>query len=180
MFLIPEDRYNSLISESHEKASPSVASEIMPENDQIIETSRTLQRTPTRPESEALSEHEARNKLGVETILAFIPLRLIARARSMLSFLEWNKKGELIYDGKCIKGSHVIDLVRSLVQPRINYSELRGISELCMIMRKCNVPLTMVCNPELRSCIASMADDTDAEVESPVHKGKTQWKWLNL
>ena len=96
-----------------------------------------------------------------------------------MTFLEWNKNGELIFEDACVKGSHVVDLVKSVIQTHINFSKLRGINELCVLLYKGNVPLTMISNIKLRERVESM-NDTSKIVENPKVIVQNPGKWVTL
>ena len=63
--------------------------------------------------------------LEKELIVSAMPKSLKRKADSLLSYIqgsiEWKNNGEVVYNDKCLEGSHITDLVRYSLQ---EYGEL--------------------------------------------------------
>ena len=68
--------------------------------------------------------------------------------------LDWNEKGELLYEIKAISGSHMVDLVNMLRHRR--GFELVGWSVFASGLVRMNVPENIVRNPQRQSTIREL------------------------
>ena len=97
MILMSSDIYNRLISEK----TPT-----------IIKSDNT--QCETVPETIGDKMDSMSNKLDRALILVFLSPKMKRRAEVLLSLtcLDWDDKGQLIYRGSPVNGSHMVDLVK--------------------------------------------------------------------
>ena len=62
----------------------------------------------------------------------------------------WTNTGEIVYKGQIIKGSNIIDLMRSIMYKTSKISNLLGSVEFEEIQKEMNVPLSLIGNVESR------------------------------
>ena len=81
-----------------------------------------------------------------EDILTTLPQKFKRKGEALLSLIEkqpdllkWNDKGEIIYKGDIIKSSHIADLVKSAVVPKVR-GGATGISIFSKALGDMNVP----------------------------------------
>ena len=97
------------------------------------------------------------NALDVDVILSAIPKNYRNRARSLLNHimadpqrrLRWNGRGELIYGGARIPGSHITDLLKHSQRP-YQHRQPIGQSEFVRGLKELNIPagLTTTVDPQ--------------------------------
>ena len=80
MFLVSEDRYNSLIRKSH-KFDSDISANVSLKTDRNSEIAQETGAEASSPiiEPRDAFSHNVVDKLDAETVIAFMPLRLIAR-----------------------------------------------------------------------------------------------------
>ena len=66
--------------------------------------------------------------------------------------LNWNEKGELLYENKAISGSHMVDLVNDMLSHRKGFVPV-GWSVFARGLARMNVPENIVRNPQRQSAI---------------------------
>ena len=109
---------------------------------------------------EATREVETIPTSAVEQeVMRSVPKLYKAGARQLLDkikehrdVLNWNEKGELMYENKPITGSHVVDLVNDMLRHRKG-SEPVGWSVFARGLARMNVSENLVRNPQRQSAI---------------------------
>ena len=119
--------------------------------------------TPKPEESKESSEESAPEKsvsTAVEQeVMKSVPKLYKNGARQLLDkmkenrdVLDWNDKGELVYENKPIPGSHVVDLVNDMLRHRKGFEPV-GWSVFARGLARMNVPENLVRNPQRQSAI---------------------------
>ena len=112
MILLPYDRYQRLNNQA--VSSPQV---VCQEDNQltsreVTEDSKSLENTEGTDCNTCVSH----DRLSQDVIYTFIPPKMKSRASTLLgsldSVLNWNKKGEIMYDNQTIELSHIADLLK--------------------------------------------------------------------
>ena len=86
-------------------------------------------------------------------IVATLPKTLQKKGLQLLSHLskvEWNERGELIYEGVAIPGSNAVDLVHDLLRNRKTATDPLGWHQFAKQMRSVNIPMELVGNEARR------------------------------
>ena len=119
--------------------------------------------TPKPEESKEPNEEAAPEK-SVSTAVEQEVMKSVAKlykngARQLLDkmkenqdVLDWNDKGELVYENKPIPGSHVVDLVNDMLRHRKGFEPV-GWSVFVRGLARMNVPENLVRNPQRQSAI---------------------------
>ena len=89
--------------------------------------------------------------LDVEVILSAIPKNYKNRARALMNHIaadpqqriQWNERGELIYHGKVISGSHITDLLKNS-QRQYRHLQPVGYQEFQDGLKELNVPIGLM------------------------------------
>ena len=92
-------------------------------------------------------EEITRNKLDAEVILSAIPKNFRNRARALLNHitadpqrrLQWNDRGELVYHGEVVNGSHITDLLKNS-QRQYKHSQPMGQQQFQNGLKELNIP----------------------------------------
>ena len=121
------------------------------------------------------------NKLDRELILVFLSPKMKRRAEALLSLscLDWDEKGQLIYRGSVVSGTHMVDLVK-LCCSQFNHCGIRGYNELCTILGENNVAMSLISNAKLRGVIENKRNSVNVETHIPVKKDSHTTKWITL
>ncbi len=94
-----------------------------------------------------LNEH---NGMTVESIVAVMPKNARNRARALLELIEkhilWTDRGEIIYNGEPIEGSHIADLIKLTVVKHFTKKTVIGSRQYFDMLAKINVPRSLVLN----------------------------------
>ena len=82
---------------------------------------------PTEKQQPVVSSREKFDEIEQE-VLDTVPKTTKSRARLILNkiksnkdIMHWNERGELIYDGKAVPSTHVVDLIRDVVKGRKSF-----------------------------------------------------------
>ena len=86
------------------------------------------------------------NGLSIDVIMSAIPKNYRTRAQALLNHitadpqhrLRWNQRGELIYQGQVVHGSHITDLLKNS-QRQYKHAPM-GLEEFEAALRELNVP----------------------------------------
>ena len=78
--------------------------------------------------------------------------QLLDKIKENRDVLNWNEKGELMYENKPITGSHVVDLVNDMLPHRKGFEPV-GWSVFVRGLARMNVPENLVRNPQRQSAI---------------------------
>jgi len=78
--------------------------------------------------------------------------QLLDKIKEHQDVLNWNEKGELMYENKPITGSCVVDLVNDMLCHRKGFEPV-GWSAFARGLARRNVPENLVRNPERQSAI---------------------------
>ena len=89
--------------------------------------------------------------LDVEVILSAIPKNYRNRARALVNHitadpqqtLQWNERGEIIYHGKVIPGSHITDLLKNS-QRQYRHLQPAGYREFQDGLKELNIPIGLM------------------------------------
>ena len=105
-------------------------------------------------------EEEPPSMYDEEKIITTIPPRMKARAKALLGLLpdtniSWNQRGELLIDKRCIEGTNICDLIKSVLWSYKNYSP-KGYDDFVKALASNNVPETLIQNTACRSDVKEM------------------------
>ena len=96
--------------------------------------------------------------------------QLLDKIKENRDMLDWNEKGELMYESKPISGSHMVDLVNDMLRHRKGLEPV-GWSVFARGLARMNVPENIVRNPQRQSAIREFKTRVrDETPESP-----TRW-----
>jgi len=84
--------------------------------------------------------------------------------------LNWNEKGELMYENKPISGSHIVDLVNDILRHRKGFEPV-GWSVFARGLARMNVPENIVRNPQRQTAIREFK----ARVREETPESPTRW-----
>ena len=117
-----------------------------------VETPKPEESEETSKESTAEAETFLTSAVEQEVVKS-VPKLYKAGARQLLDkikehrdVLNWNEKGELMYENKPITGSHVVDLVNDMLRHRKGFEPV-GWSVFARGLARMNVPENIVRNP---------------------------------
>lgn len=169
----------------------------------------TTQLTLSLPvEDKTTSETNTASHKPEDVIVKEVIGNIPARNRKNASFImdklskssdvaSWNDKGEFIFKGVTIRGSHIMDLIKNLTAPQKISNERRplGWFEMLKTVAGLNIPFSTIPNVGVRREIsdikkadplysprsASKRDDSDSDTE-PVFKSPrfTSSPWLSF
>lgn len=159
MVLLPEERYHRLlkIQKEYLQSQDSTFVEQLPVGD--IEE--------REPQVHVVGEDESNpsDRLSIDLIIGGIPKQFKAKARALLEYigrsniLGWNKRGELLLEGKPCPGTHIADLIRHTMRSYKNFNPT-GLNEFYSSLKLINVPLGLIGNSEVWA-------DVDAQQLTP-------------
>lgn len=104
-----------------------------------------------------------------DKIMDSVPANLRRKAKLMLQFIEqhpkmsWNDQGELMYAGRRIAGSNMIDLVNDMLRARKTVSSPRGWETFAQGLAEANVPQEAVGNKARWSWMLKRHHHPDSE-----------------
>ena len=78
--------------------------------------------------------------------------QLLDKIKEHRDVLNWNEKGELMYENKPTRGSHVVDLVNDMLRHRKGFEPV-GWSVFARSLARMNIPENIVQNPQRQSAI---------------------------
>ena len=146
--------------------------EIITENDNYSINS-------TQPDVDKLSDEiNSEDDTGYELFISLLPMSLRERARRLMSFIKkydvltWNLRGELIWLGKPIHGSHMSNLLLGTLLTTPNRNEPIGSDIFYSLLAKYNVPKSLLSNSNVKKRII-INDITKLDKE------RTDVKWLS-
>lgn len=91
---------------------------------------------------------------AVKTMLINLAIHDRKKAKYILKKISdiqdgWTEKGEFAYNGKIVKRSHMIDLVKTFIASykTFHFSPRRGSNEFLSILSELNIPESTVSNP---------------------------------
>ena len=96
--------------------------------------------------------------------------QLLDKLKENSDVLNWNDKGELVYENKPISGSHMVDLVNDILRHRKGFEPV-GWSVFARGLARMNVPENIVRNPQRQSAIREFK--TRVREETP--ESPTRW-----
>ena len=129
LVLVPYDRYQQLLTTSHENNSPPPISE----RDQLA-TEKSIKATVS-------------NDNFTERVITLFPKSLQARARALLvyvrPYITWNEKEEITISGEEIPNSNIVDLIKVQLKDYKDFQPL-GLKQFNLLLKKINVPLSLL------------------------------------
>ena len=157
MYLIPSEKYLRLVKKSTDTDSSPIET--------VREVRTTIPNENTNDVHPPDPSHPVMGAEGVvldrDLILAFLPCKMKRKACSILSFLRWNARGEILEGDACISGSHVVDLLKSMIYPRHDITRIKGVDVVCRTLLEANAPGTLVCNELFRKRMRGLMKDAD-------------------
>lgn len=127
---------------------------------------------PDPPSTNSSNERPDPTATGLtERIMESVPKTMQRKARLLLNMVKqhpnmaWNDQGELVYDGKPVHGSHIIDLVNDVLRQRKGHNP-RGWEQFSRGLRDVNVPQEVIGNKYRWSWIQKQHDTEESEGES--------------
>lgn len=127
---------------------------------------RLLNRPITTPTSQTggladieTLEHVETSKdsgLTISEILEVIPKRYRSKVEAILTFtsrdpndtIGWNSKGELIYKGSTILGSHIVDLLKDTQYQHKSYTPV-GATQFYQGLKELHIPVTLIVKSDI-------------------------------
>ena len=87
-----------------------------------------------------------------DKVLETVPPTMKPKATQLLSFLKdvdgdilrWSPRGEMVYRGQVIEGSHIIDLVNDALRKRSTFPDPKGWEKFAAALKKSNIPSTLI------------------------------------
>lgn len=153
----------------------------------------------TKTEAEADSGTDVRTSDSIiDDVLQSLPPRDRKNAEYVLKKLSdrhdvWNTKGEFVYRGNVVKGSHMIDLFKRLLFPfkkkKSEGSEPPGWTHFLNTLSELNIPLSSISNPKARNqyrllkmdAIGSQDSETPADLPSKTRRRTNDPpRWINI
>jgi len=112
-----------------------------------VDGAGVYQPTPTHAPTPTQEHTMMTDSLDVEVILSAIPKNYRTRARALINHisadgqhrLQWNGRGELVYHGKVIPGSHITDLLKNS-QRQYKHFQPVGQQEFRAGLKELNIP----------------------------------------
>ena len=102
-------------------------------------------------------------KSNKSQMFLYLPLKKRSKGLLLLHYLEksenikWNKTGELLYKGKMIPNSNVIELITHAIQN--DKSNPIGMKTFYKILAKANIPIKLIMNKEGRHIMKKTLDE---------------------
>ena len=127
---------------------------------------------------------------GVESdVIDSVPKSLRRKARLLLQkvkqhdLVDWNEKGELVFKGSPLPGTHMVDLVNDVLRRRKTFTP-RGWQQFAQVLSTMNVPQDLIGNKDRwnwmetwRTSKGSLpTDDSEGELELPSGQLSTKKK----
>jgi len=124
-------------------------------------------------------------------VLQSVPKTMQRKAQLLLNKLKlndlvkWNERGELIYNGSALPGTHAIDLINDVLRKRKNFNPT-GWREFAQILSTMNVPQDLVGNKERWKWmhsqdkeVAETSDKSKRIISTPIRPryGKRKHVW---
>ena len=142
-----------------------------------VETPKPL-KSDEETSKESTAEAETIPTSAVEQeVMKSVPKLYKAGARQLLDkikehqdVLNWNEKGELMYENKPITGFHVVDLVNDTLRHRKGFEPV-GWSVFARGLARMNVPENIVRNPQRQSAIREFK----ARVREETQDSPSRW-----
>ena len=134
------------------------------------ESEETSKESTTEAETTPTSAVEQEVIKSVPKLYKAGPRQLLDKVKENSDVLNWNEKGELIYENKSISGSHMVDLVNDMLRYRKGF-EPTGWSVFARGLTRMNVPENIVRNPQRQSVIREFK--TRVREETP--ESPTRW-----
>lgn len=158
LMLIPMERYNAMISQH--KQSPSAPSP-----------------TPSPP-------------LDLDVILAAIPKHFRMRVKALISHimadpeqrLRWDEKGQLIFRGQTMTGSHITDLLKDSQRKYTAFTPI-GREEFHKALIELNVPKTLMVQQHHTHAVKPASIPPPPGIRETKNKNKKTMKtpkWIDL
>ena len=130
---------------------------------------------------------DTEEQFDVDTLVQTLPKPIQQRGRALLLLmskdparrLSWDTKGQLIYNGRLIVGSHIADLIKDS-QYLYKRFEPIGMKEFYQSLKEMNVPKTLIGNKQrLEDPIPMRSVPPGIPVQKIVKK-KLTFKWKPL
>ena len=107
-----------------------------------------------------------------EHILKAVGQKFRSKASNLLSYIQrmspqdmsWNSRGELIYKGDTIKGSNIIDLIRTVMHNNSRALVIPGSKVFEQVLKDVNVPITLIGNTSWRDRLTNSDDSVKGNV----------------
>ena len=124
---------------------------------QVEDQTSRREETPPTPTKELPSDADSSTRTRIFDILEhIIPIKFQTKAKGLLKFLSqyggdvvsWNEKGNLIYKGDIIEGSHIGDLLKHALtnNPRRNPT---GYRQFFQALKDIHTPTSFIHNKEM-------------------------------
>nr|DAC81257.1 TPA_asm: acintoc2 [Astyanax tetra cavefish adintovirus] len=190
-------RFLSLVKQGDEQKSQLTLSlPVETENNPVTDVTRDHHSSEDDVVKEVVGNVAARTRKNASYIM-----EKISKSSDVAS---WNDKGEFIFKGKTIKGSHMLDLVKNLTAPQKVSDDRRplGWSEMLQAVAGLNMPFSAIPNVGVRRKISdikkseylfspaastppsSKSSDSDSSIDTfePVFKSPSfnPTTWLNF
>ena len=103
--------------------------------------------------------------------------------RSSPNHFAWDNKGMIVCKGKRIKGSNIIDLIRSVMYKKSKITSPVGLTEFLKILSKSNIPISLIGNSAIKERLQHVDKDEKPRIgvkRKHVVVGKRKSKWITL
>ena len=171
--------------------------------ERLIHSTSTHHQMGSGYEADTEEDHDP-HRLDMNVIVSTLPKQSRQKIQAILRLitedpqqrLSWDAKGQLVYQGRVIHGSHITDLLKDS-QYMYKHFEPKGKDEFYQGLKDLNVPYTLLCNLKridgvvtakdfhnLRRPIPpGIPDKVDKEkkkVTMKKKKKKISYKWISL
>ena len=159
-----------------------------PDTDEILQSDSVL----TSLSSNKVDSHDnPGTELDIDTVAHTLgkPYRHKAKEllkhikRSSTNHFAWDNKGMIIYKGEHIKGSNIIDLIRSVMYKKSKITSPVGLTEFLKILNKSNIPISLIGNSAIKERLQHVDKDEKPRIRvkrKHVVVGKRKSKWVTL
>ena len=134
------------------------------------ESSEETSKEPSEAETISTSAVEQEVIKSVRKLYKAGARQLLDKIKENSDVLNWNEKGEMLYENKPISGSHMVNLVNDMLRHRKGFEPV-GWSVFARGLARMNVPENIVRNPQRQSAIREFK--TRVREETP--ESPTRW-----
>ena len=142
----------------------------------INDKNSSVQDSQDNPGSKtAMSTPLDTDQYDTEDVLQVMPDKFKGRAQGLLNLLKkqptlrWNSKGEIVYRGKTVHGSHVTDLIRGAIIPKAK-KDIVGSDIFTKALSEMNLPQGILSNKAFcEKLIRAKSVQRDLSPTQPTH-----------
>ena len=143
--------------------------------------------TKRKPKNETKEDEIEPIRPSIEYILTFIPKNCKQKATSILNVfdhdkLSWNHQLELVVNGKAVKGSNLVDLIRSVTYKYKDFNP-KGSDVFIQSLSKLNCPQSIITHskrPPSAAAAAGSPPPPSSSSARPFNKNKNTTEWISF